>query len=105
MELEPKGLDIPLAKRDWSNVWMPIASIFVAWLFRRPTEPLDIIVTGLLGGVTIWLTLGPGLSALKYHRSRIVQTVTFIGCVIFCVFIMRTVIPWILAAAKGMSTS
>ena len=99
MELEPKNLSIPLYKRDWSKVWMPFASIGVAWLFRRPTETLDVIVTCLLGGLTIWLTLGPGLSALKYHRSRIVQIATSIGCIISCVFVMRSVIPWILVTA------
>jgi len=99
MELEPKHLDIPLGKRDWSKAWMPLASIVVAWLFRRPTEPLDVAVTCLLGGATIWITLGPGLSSLKSHRSRMVQIATLVGCIISCVFVMRTFIPWVLAAA------
>lgn len=89
-------LDIPLYKRDWSRLWMILASIAVAWLFRRPTSLPDIALTCVLGGMAIWLTLGPGLNALKYHRSRLVQYSTLTGCIILCIFVMRTLIPWLL---------
>lgn len=96
MPLEPKGLGIPLYKRDWSNLWFVIASAGVAWLFRRPMNGLDIAITCLVGGLAVWLTLGPGLTALKYHPNPLVRLVTFVGSIVGCLFVLRTAVPWLL---------
>lgn len=96
MPLEPKSLDIPLYKRDWSNLWFVMASAGAAWLFRRPTNGLDIAITCLVGGLAIWLTLGPGLNAIKYHANPLVRLVTFVGSIVGCLFVLQTAVPWLL---------
>lgn len=95
MKLEPKSLGIPLHRRKWPNVWFVLASIVCAWLWHKPTDVLGIAISCLVGGITFWLVLGPGLNFLKYHPSPAVRTVTFFLSVGGAFFVMQTVVPFL----------
>ena len=100
MELEPKNLGIPLYKRDKSKLWFALASVALAFLYRKPSQPLDIALTATIGGLTIWLAIGPGLVGLKAHRSPLVQGVVFLLCVIGSTFVLDRGIPWLITLLK-----
>lgn len=93
MELEPKSLGIPLYRRDWSALWFALASAGCAWLWHRPTNLPDILVTCLLGGFAFWLSLGPGLNQLKYHHSRLVRACFFIASLAGVFVVMEHLVP------------
>jgi hypothetical protein len=95
MGLEPKSLGVPLYRRNWSCVWFALASMACAWLWHRPTDVLGIAITCLIGGLTFWLALGPGLNSLKSHRSSLVRGITFLVVVGGAIFIMQRVIPFV----------
>ena len=93
MKLEPKSLEVPLFRRNWSGLWFALASIVCAWFWHKPTDVLGIAISGLVGGITFWMAIGPGLNFLKYHRSPAVRLVTFLTVVGGAAFVMQTVIP------------
>lgn len=95
MELEPKTLGVPLYRRDWSGVWFVLASMGCAWLWHKPTDVLGIAISCLVGSITFWLALGPGMNFLKYHRSPAIRLVVFFAAVGGAVFVMQTVIPFL----------
>jgi hypothetical protein len=95
MELEPKSLGVPLYRRNWSGVWFALASIVVAWSWHKPTDVLGIAISCLVGGITFWMALGPGLNSLKYHPSPAVRLVTFFTVIGGAAFVMQTVIPFL----------
>lgn len=100
MELEPKSLGIPLYRRDKSKFWFALASIGLALLYRKPSQPLDIVLTATIGGLAMWLAIGPGLMGLKSHRSRVVQGLVFLLCVIGGTFVLNRFIPWLITLLK-----
>ena len=100
MDIEPKNLNIPLHKRHWTGdlLWIA-ASVAVAWSFRRPAEPLDLFLTCVLGGATVAMTFGPFLNKFRRHRFWVVSVLASLASLVLCVFVLRTLIPWLLQVA------
>ena len=93
MELEPKSLGIPLYRRDWSALWFALASAGCAWLWHQPTHLPQVLVSCFVGGFAFWLTLGPGLNQLKYHRFRLVRVIFFIASLAVVFVVMQHLVP------------
>ena len=93
MELEPKSLGVPLYRRDWSALWFALASAGCAWLWHKPTQLPQILVSCLVGGFAFWLSLGPGLNQLKYHRSRLVRALFFVASLGAAFAVMQYLVP------------
>jgi len=94
MDTEPRSLGLPLDKREWKTLLMVAICAFCAWLWYRPTEPVAVLVSLLIGGPAFWVGLGPGLSSLKSHRLRALSILAQIGAVLFVYVVMRWVVPW-----------
>ena len=93
MSLTPPSLDIPLHKRDWAQPKLLLMSMGCAWLWHRPMELPQILISLFVGGGVVWLTLGPGLSTLKHHPAPIVRGITFIACLATLLVVMWFVVP------------
>ncbi len=93
MNLTPPSLEVPLYKRDWAQPKLILMSMGCAWLWHRPTELPHILISLFVGGGVVWLTLGPGLSTLKYHPAPIVRGITFVACLATLLAVMWFVVP------------
>jgi hypothetical protein len=93
MELEPKSLGVPLHRRDKSAWLLPLACAGCAWLWHKPTLPGQILVSCVVGGTALWLSLGPGLKQLKYHNSRLVRAVFFVASIALVFIVMKYFVP------------
>lgn len=100
MNIEPKTLNIALHKRHWKgDLFWIVASIAVAWSFRSPSDPLDMALTCVLGGATVAMTFGPFLHMIRHHRFWVVSVLASLANLVLCVFVLRTLIPWLLQVA------
>jgi len=93
MEQRPKSLAIPLYRRDWLALWFALASAGCAWLWYKPTQLPDILVSCLVGGLAFWLSLGPGLNQIKFHQSHYVRALFLVSAVVFVFAVMEYLVP------------
>ena len=93
MELEPKTLDAPLYRRDWDKLWFAFASAGLGWLWHKPTHIPAMIISCVVGGLAIWLVLGPGLYQFKYHSSPIIRGLTFVASISGLLIVVGWIVP------------
>jgi hypothetical protein len=95
VEIQHKSLNIPLYKKNWSRLWFAFASVGIGWFWHKPTQLPAIAISCVVGGLTVWLTLGPGFTYFKFHNSIVIRWVTFIVSLFGLLFVMNTVIPFL----------
>jgi hypothetical protein len=93
VELEPKGLGVPLYRRDRSGWLFAVACVAFGWLWHKPTQLPQILVSCGVGGAVFWLSIGPGLNQLKYHTSRTVRVAFFVASVVLVIAVMKHLVP------------
>ena len=96
VELAPQSLNIPLRRRSWSPLKIAAVSMLVGWLWHRPMELAQILVSCLLGGAGVWSFLAsPLIWRLITHRIPIVRGISVILAVGGVVTFMTKVVPYI----------
>ena len=95
MDLEPKNLNIPLQKRSWFAWQIAVGSMLVGWLWHRPTEVPQILVSCLLGGAGAWFFLAsPVLQKFVSHRSPLVRGIATLLALAGFFFFMSELVPY-----------
>jgi hypothetical protein len=93
VELEPKSLGVPLYRRNHSRWLFPVLCGAFGWLWHKPTQLPQILVSLVVGGAVFWLSIGPGLNQLKYHTSRLVRLGFFVGSLVLVYAVMKHLVP------------
>jgi hypothetical protein len=95
VDLEPKNLNIPLQKRSWFAWQIAAGSMLVGWLWHRPTELPQILVSCLLGGAGTWFFLAsPVVLMFGSHRSPLIRGIAVLLAVASFVLFMSEVVPY-----------
>jgi hypothetical protein len=96
MQSPMRELSVPFRKRSWFQVQLAVGSMLIGWLWHRPTENAQIVISCLLGGLAVWFFLAsPVVWYFGNHRIPIVRAITFVVAVVGLVFFMRTIIPYV----------
>jgi hypothetical protein len=96
MKLEPPNLNVPLYRRDWGRLWIPIIAGATAWLWHRPTNVVDAAISVIVGGAVLWFASASPLTwKLGLHRIPLVRGIWIVACVVGVVWFMHTVIPYL----------
>lgn len=94
MEIEPKNLDIPLQKRSWFPQQIAVGAFVVAWLWHRPIELAQIVVSCVIGGSGVWFFLAsPIMLKLGTHEVLLVRGLAMLAAVGGLVLFMSEVVP------------
>jgi hypothetical protein len=66
----------------------------VGWLWHRPTNLPDAIVSIIVGGAALWFVFGSSISWRKgRHPVPVVRGVWVVLCLVGLVWFMHTVVP------------
>ena len=96
VELEPQSLNIPLRRRSWFSLKIAAGSMVVGWLWHRPAEFPQILVSCLVGGAGVWFFLAsPLIWKLGTHRMPIIRGISVILAVGGVVTFMAKVVPYV----------
>jgi len=96
MDWPNKGLNIPLHKRNWLPLWTALGSIFVGWLYHRPTTLGPIFVSCIVGGAAVWILFAsPIVIRFGTHQNILVRVLTLLFAIVGLVVFMRNVITYL----------
>jgi hypothetical protein len=96
MKIEPPNLNVPLYRRDFSKLTVPVMAGLLAWLWHRPTAFPQAAISFIVGGAFLWFVFGSTISyRISHHRIPIVRVAWLIVVVLGAVWFMRNVIPYL----------
>ena len=96
MNLEPPNLNVPLYKRDYSKLWLPVLAGLVAWTYHHPMAVPQAAISFFVGGAFLWFAFGSGFSSrLSHHKVPFVRWLWYVIVVAAVVMFMRYVIPFL----------
>ena len=96
MNLEPPNLNVPLYKRDYSKLWLPVLAGLVAWTYHHPMAVPQAAISFFVGGAFLWFVFGSGFSSrLSLHKVPLVRGLWYVIVVSGVVMFMQYVIPFL----------
>src|SRR5262245_66647475 len=96
MNLQPPNLNVPLYRRDWTQLWWLLIAGIVGWLWHRPTNIPDTAISVFVGGAAIWLAFSSRPAwRFRFHPAPTVRGIWLVVTVAVLVWFMRTVLPYL----------
>jgi len=96
MRLQPPNMDVPMTRRRWDRLVLVLLAGVVGWLWHRPMNLPDAVVSIIVGGAALWFVFASSISwRMGRHRVPVVRGIWVVLCLVGLVWFMHTVVPYV----------